>query len=94
MSTRKLSFELPAELVAALGPSDELAVKAKEALVLELLREARIGQSKAAELLAISRADLLELMCRYQVPSGLATPEDVDRELEAARNLGDGDPHG
>ena len=90
MTTCKLTFELPVEVVALLGSSDEVAAKAKEALVLELLREARIGQSRAAELLAMTRSDLLELMAWHQVPSGLATPEDVDLELEAARKLARG----
>lgn len=83
----KLAFELPEEFVARLGPVDEVAARAKEAFVLELLRQAQIGQSKAAELLGIMRAELLALMVQHQVPSGLVTNEDVDRELETARGL-------
>jgi predicted HTH domain antitoxin len=57
----------------------------KRALVLELLRQARIGQSKAAELLELTRAELLDVMVQRQVPSGLSTLEDVDQEIEVAR---------
>lgn len=87
MATCQLTFELPAELVAQLGSPEEAAAKAKEALVLEFLRQARIGESKAAELLEISRSDLLELMVQHQIPAGLRTSEDVDQEIETARRL-------
>ncbi len=90
MTTCTLAFELPVELVARLGSPEEVAAKAKEALLLELLRQAQIGQSKAAELLGITRSDLLELMSQHEVPSGLATSQDVDEELETARSLGHG----
>lgn len=53
--------------------------------MLDLLREATIGQSRAAELLGIARVELLDLMGKHQVPAGPATTEDVDREVEAAR---------
>ena len=91
MAVCKLTFELPAELVSQLGSPEEAAARAKEALVLELLREARIGQSRAAELLSITRSELLELMLAHQVPSGPRTLEDADQELETARRLARGD---
>lgn len=91
MTTCRVAFELPGEFVAGLGPANEVAARAKEAFVPELLRQAQIGQSKAAELLAITREDLLGLMGHYQVSSGLAAGEDVNRELETARNLGSTD---
>jgi len=87
MATRKLSFDLPAELLADLGPSKTLAGKAKEAFVLELLREARISQGKAAELLGINRWDRLDLMAHYRIPSGPATTDEVDEEVRTARRL-------
>jgi len=54
MGTRTLAVELPEDLVALLGSPELAAAKAKEALVMELLREVKIGQSKAAELLGVS----------------------------------------
>lgn len=90
MRSCTLAFELPAELVARLGSPGQVAAEAREALLLELLRQARIGQSNAAELLGITRSDLLELMAQHQVPSGLATPQDVDEEIETARDLAHG----
>jgi hypothetical protein len=65
-----------------------VAAQAREALVLRLLRQGRIGQSKAAELLGITRWDLLDLMSEHEVPSGLATGDDVRQELDTVRHLG------
>ncbi len=81
----RLTFELPDHLVARLGSPEQVAATAKKAFVMELLRESEIGLSRAAELLGITRAELLELMGEHQVAAGPATVEDVDREVEAAR---------
>jgi hypothetical protein len=52
---------------------------------MELLRETKIGQSKVAEQLGDTRGDILDLTVKYRVPSGPATPEEVEREFETAR---------
>lgn len=90
MASCKLTFELPDELVAQLGSPEDAAARAKEALVLELLRQVRIGQSRAAELLGITRSELLDLMLEHQVPSGPSTIEEMEQEIETARRLARG----
>lgn len=75
-----LELELPEEVADALRKED-LASKAKEALVMELLREHRISQGKAAELLGIPRTDLFPLMSRYEVSVVDLTPEELRSEL-------------
>ena len=75
-----LELELPEEVADALRKED-LASKAKEALVMELLREHRISQGKAAELLGISRTDLFPLMSQYEVSVVDLTPEELRSEL-------------
>ena len=82
MSRRlNLELELPDEVFANLQDED-LAVKAKEALVMELLREHRISQGKATEILDINRHDLFDLMTKYQVPVIDLTPEELKAELK------------
>ena len=76
-----LEFELPDEVLAHLREED-IAVKAKEALVMELLREHHISQGKAAEILGISRYDLFDLMTKYQVPVIDLTEEELAAELQ------------
>jgi predicted HTH domain antitoxin len=58
-----------------------LTAKVRECLVLELLREHRISQRKAAELLRIHRGDLFPLMTKYQVSVIDLSSEDLDEEL-------------
>lgn len=75
-----LEVELPDDVVATLS-REEMAAKAKEALVMELLREHRVSQGKAAELLTITRHDLFDLMTKYQVPVIDLSPEELKAEL-------------
>ncbi len=82
-----ITLELPDELVALLGSPEAAAARAKESLVLDLLREVRISQGKAASLLGITRWDILALMARHQIPSGPATVEEWEEELETIRQL-------
>jgi predicted HTH domain antitoxin len=76
-----VTFELPDEVAPNLRDED-LAVKAKEALTMELLREHEISQGKAAELLAIDRHKLFDLMTKYRVPVIDMTPEELTEELK------------
>jgi predicted HTH domain antitoxin len=76
-----LMLELPNEVVKHV-PAKELAAKAKEALVMELLREHQVSQGKAAEVIEISRYDLFELMSKYCIPVIDLTPEQLEAELE------------
>jgi hypothetical protein len=75
-----LELELPDDAAAALADAD-VAGKAKEALVMEILRELRISQGKAAELLRVSPADLFPLMTKYQVSVIDLSPDEVREEL-------------
>ncbi|MCX6022343.1 MAG: UPF0175 family protein [Chloroflexi bacterium] len=87
MANRTLTFELPEDFVLDLGSPDELGRLAKEAFIYDLLRQQRIGQSYAAEVLGISRWDLLDEMFARQIPAGLATMEEVEREIAAVERM-------
>jgi DNA-binding NtrC family response regulator len=75
-----LELDLPDEVAAELS-NEDLTAKVKESLVLELLREHRISQGKAAELLCIHRSDLFPLMTKYQISVVALTPEELRDEL-------------
>jgi predicted HTH domain antitoxin len=76
-----LDVELPDELFAELR-KEEIETKAKEALVMELLREHRLSQGKAAEILGISRHELFNLMTSHCVPVIDLDTEDLRNELQ------------
>jgi predicted HTH domain antitoxin len=85
MDNRTVTFELPEDLLALLGPPEAVSARAKEALVLELLRETEISQGKAAELLGLTRWEILDIMAERQIPSGPRTAEEMREEIEAVR---------
>jgi hypothetical protein len=84
LAATTVTLELPEELVAMLGSPEAVAGRVREALVLDLLREARISQGRAARLLGVTRWDILELMARYAIPSGPETAEEAERDVAAA----------
>ncbi len=83
-TTRTIKIELPDALVAALDSLDGIEDRAWKALVLDLLRDGAISQGRAANLLGITRYDILDLMASHYIPSGPRTPEEVDQEVESA----------
>jgi predicted DNA-binding protein (UPF0251 family) len=74
-------LELPDEVAANLHDED-LRTKAKEAFVMELLREHHLSQGKAAALLGIDHHDLFDLMTKYRVPVIDMTSEELVRALQ------------
>ena len=81
--SRRLNFEVEVpDDVGVHLPQEESAAKAKEALVMELLREHQISQGKAAEMLGIPRHDLFDLMTRYQVSVLDLTHKELKAELQ------------
>jgi len=82
----EVKLELPDEVAAHLRDED-LAAKAKEAFIIELLREHEISQGKAAELLGIDRHTLFDVMATYQVPVVDLTPEELEQEFRRADAL-------
>ena len=82
-----VTVELPDALVELLGSAESLAVQARRALVLDLLRQGQVSQGKAARLLGLTRYDILDLMAEYEIPSGPLTAEETREEIEAVRRL-------
>ena len=85
---RKLRFEwdLPDD---AFGPGFEeetFVSTVKEATVMRLLREARISQGKAAELLGIDRHALFDLLGQYDIPALDLTAEELEQDRENLRS--------
>ena len=83
-----LQIELPEHIAARLGETLEAATeKAKLAVALHLLWEGVISQGWAAELLGVTRHDIIDLMAKYEIPSGPRTVEEWERERETIDRL-------
>jgi predicted HTH domain antitoxin len=85
MTQTKLTLNLPDYVVEALGATPEEATRsATQAILLHLLREGCISQGRVAELLGITRHDVLDLMAKYDIPSGALTIEELREEVDRA----------
>jgi predicted HTH domain antitoxin len=82
--TRTLTIELLQEVLELLGSPEIAATKAREALIVELVREGQVSQGQAARLLGMTRWDLLTLMSRLGVPSGAETADELRRDVAEA----------
>ena len=87
MTAKIITLELPEDLIESLGTVDEIAGRAQKALVLDLLRDAQITQAQAAQLLGVTRYDILDLMAIYHIPSGPQTAEEMQQDVENARKF-------
>lgn len=88
----RLEWELPDEVFGAGFDEATFITKVKEEVVMRLLKERRISQGKASELLGISRDDLFDLMARYDILVTELSPEEMKQEFGRADALFRGKP--
>lgn len=73
---------LPEDLLVGFGLGEsEVSERVREALVMDLLRLDRLSEGQAADILGLSRWELLDLMGRYRVSAIRIGPEELQREL-------------
>ena len=84
VTTRTLAFELPEDVIETLGSPEAVLAVAREAFLFELLREGRVGQSRVAELLGLTRWEVLERMERYGIDQGPRTAEELASDAAVA----------
>ncbi|MBE7445976.1 MAG: UPF0175 family protein [Planctomycetia bacterium] len=79
---KQVVLEFPVEFPGKSVQDKEALRKAKESMVLELLRKREISQGKAAELLGIDRNTLFDLMAEHNIPMANFPPEELERQRE------------
>lgn len=79
---KKVVLEFPVEFPKESALNEKALKKGKEGVVLELLREGKISQGKAAELLEIDRHTLFDLMAEHNIPMANFPPEELQRQRE------------
>ena len=80
----RVELELPDDAFGEDFDQETFCAKVREAAVMRLLREHRISQGKAAELLGLSRDQCLGLMASHGVPVVDLSPEKLELELRQA----------
>ena len=82
----EIRFTIPGELINWAG-LDDLTDKAKEAFVMLLLREGTVTQGDVAEILGLTRWELMQTMDRYGIPVIDLTGEELGREVEVTEKM-------
>ncbi|MBI3460422.1 UPF0175 family protein [Candidatus Acetothermia bacterium] len=81
MALKKVEIEFPEDIWERVGVSPQkVTAKAREFIVMALLRQGEISQGRAAELLGVDRWALMDLMGKYQVPATQLTAEELVAE--------------
>ncbi len=83
----RLEWELPDEAFGEEFDEATFVSTVKKEVVMRLLKDRRISQGKASELLGISRHDLFDLMARYDIPVTDLSPEEMAQEFAQADKL-------
>ena len=82
MGATIIQFEIPDDLVQLIGSAEATADEAREALVIELLRQRRITQGRASELLGVSRGEMIDLAAHYEVSSGMEDADELRQQID------------
>jgi predicted HTH domain antitoxin len=83
--TLTILVTLPREIVALLGAPPQATETAREYIILGLFQEARISGGKAAQLLGLTRRDILALLNGKGIPQIRLEPEEWDAEVARLR---------
>jgi hypothetical protein len=82
VADKHFQVSLPQEVVGGFGWDEtEVPRRIREALVMDLLRRDRISEAQAADVLALARWELLEMMGRYEVSAVRMSSAELDNEL-------------
>ncbi len=82
MAQRQFKIQLPDTLLRAFAwPEGEVPARIREILVMDALRQDRLSEAEAAQLLGLGRGRLLDLMGRVRVPAVRLTAKELKREV-------------
>lgn len=84
---RTVELALPEELVALLGSAESAAQKAKEALVMDLLRERCLRREDAERLLGLTEWHATDLMAKHSIVQDAISADVWESAVAEARDL-------
>lgn len=83
----RLEWALPDEAFGEGFDETLFITQVKEEVAMQLLKEQRLSQGKASELLGVNRYDLFDLTPRYDLPATDLSPEETTQEFARADAL-------
>lgn len=83
-----VTIQLPPDVEQRLrAETPNLDIEAKEALLVELYRQDRLSRYELALALGLSRFETDAVLKRHNVTEGLPTSEELEEDLQRAREL-------
>jgi predicted HTH domain antitoxin len=83
-----VTIHLPADVEERLrATSTDLDAEAKEAMLVELYRQDKLTRSELSQALGLTRFETDGVLKKHRVTEDLPTAEEIERDLEQARNL-------
>ena len=88
MSILTVNLKIPRDLIGALDvPETQLEAQILELVALELFRQERISTGKGAELLKISKWELIQLLAQHDIPYFTESADELAAEVATAQSL-------
>jgi hypothetical protein len=83
-----VTIHLPADVEERLrAASADLDAEAKEAMLVELYRQEKLTRHELSLALGLTRFEIDGVLKKHRVTEDLPTAEELERDLERARNL-------
>jgi hypothetical protein len=83
-----VTIHLPADVEERLrSTSADLDEEAKEAMLVELYRQEMLTRRDLSQALGLTRFETDGVLKKHRVTEDLPTPQELERDLELARNL-------
>ncbi len=79
--SKTITVQVPDDVVEYWETPNELAATLSTLSVVELVRKGILSQGKAAELLNLSRWELMDLLARYDVPTANFSIDELNRQI-------------
>lgn len=83
-----VTIHLPVDVERRLrAESADLDLEAKEAMLVELYRQAKLTRYELSQALGLNRFETDGILKKHAVTEDLPTPEELEQDLEQARKL-------
>lgn len=76
-----LSIQVPDSVAGVVGPTDDVATSILAAAVVKWFELGKVSQSKASEILGMSRSEFLDLLAAYRVSAWQYSAAEIEEEL-------------
>jgi len=84
VGTQPFAVELLGDMAGAFGSPDAAMKRLRQLAVMDLLKQHKISQGKAAEMLQLHRIDRWQLTAEFDIPVVDMTPRELEDDMNVA----------